>query len=485
MISALGWMRREAAAVHPAKYRLTDEDYDAFMRQASEQIRQTRVEAEAAGIDLDAELQTRPEPDQDAEDNEELSKYNLDAYDSDPAGEEAETDGEDVDLDGDMELDPDDSTLNGIFTPLNRLVKPPSGTDGDATESDEEMDEEEREDLTLRPTDLLFVAANTEDEVSQLEVYVYEEAVADGKGHTEENLYVHHDVMLPSFPLCLEWIDYPFGEEPSSRPHGNFVAVGSFEPHIEIWNLDVLDLIYPTVTLGRNPGAGLVHRDAVMALSWNANSRNFLLSGSADHSVLLWDVTRGDEALRAFSHHTDKVQSLQWHPQRPSVILSGSYDRSAFVFDARSPAEGARFGPLVADVETVRWNPLQEHQFAVADESGRVSFFDMRQPGAPVSVLDAHGKATTCLAFCPLANDHGQSLFLTASTDKSLKIWSLDPATMTPHCLQTREMNGGKLFTAGFLPDAPLIVATAGNRGGVRMWNLKKEDAIVNFFQQN
>ena len=36
----------------------------------------------------------------------------------------------------------------------------------------------------------------------------------------------------------------------ANRPSGNFVAVGTFEPGIEIWNLDVLEALTPTATLG-------------------------------------------------------------------------------------------------------------------------------------------------------------------------------------------------------------------------------------------
>ena len=36
-----------------------------------------------------------------------------------------------------------------------------------------------------------------------MQVWVYEEADESG----EPNLYVHHDVMLPAFPLSLAWID--------------------------------------------------------------------------------------------------------------------------------------------------------------------------------------------------------------------------------------------------------------------------------------
>ena len=79
----------------------------------------------------------------------------------------------------------------------------------------------------------------------------------------------------------------------------NFVAIGTFLPAIEIWNLDVIDTMEPTCilggevpetnypTMGNQPAKQIFiegsHTDAIMDLSWNTNQRNLLASASADH----------------------------------------------------------------------------------------------------------------------------------------------------------------------------------------------------------
>lgn len=208
--------------------------------------------------------------------------------------------------------------------------------------------------------------------------------------------------MLPNFPLCLEWLDFPPASSSSSSNNdsnksgfGNYIAVGTLDPDIEIWSLDVVEAMYPNSVLGRPDltqahvptplGTGKkkkkkskhrssekgYHVDAVLGLSWNKMQRNLLASASADRTVKLWDLSRdptinGGEggAIRSFDVHQDKVQAVQWNEKDPSVLLTGSYDRTVRTFDSRSPEAGV--GAFVGcDVEALRWDPWEESGFYV------------------------------------------------------------------------------------------------------------------------
>ncbi len=153
--------------------------------------------------------------------------------------------------------------------------------------------------------------------------------------------------MIPSFPLCTEWLDC------SVSDGSNFVAVGTFDPEIEIWNLDVLDTPVPETILGLNSQDK--HSDSVMSLCWNRKHTNMLLSGSADETIKLWDL-KANNCLRTFNTiHSGKVQAVQWNPLESTQILSGSYDKTVCVFDARNAAEKMTV-KLQSDPESVRWN---------------------------------------------------------------------------------------------------------------------------------
>jgi len=263
---------------------------------------------------------------------------------------------------------------------------------------DGDDDNSDAEDVRIQPNDAIVVVAKTEEDFAALEVHIYEQDTG--------NLFVHHDIPLPAFPLCLAQ-----GDISPSGSAGNFCAVGTFSTGIEIWNLDVLNALEPSCVLGGEdtsmadeimrqnilnnssqnrrekltpresslkPGS---HTDAVMSLSWNKVHRQVLASGSADCTVKLWDITQAHtEQANAgtLKHHTDKVQSVLWHPKEGTLLATGSYDRSVALVDARN-TENVKRVKIPADCESLAWDPFNPQYLTAASEDGTVTCWDVRK----------------------------------------------------------------------------------------------------------
>lgn len=248
-------------------------------------------------------------------------------------------------------------------------------------EEEDEEDEEDPEETRIDKDDSILLVAKTIDQVSYLEVNIYE----------NENLYVHHDIMLPAFPLDIEYINH--------NTH-NYCAIGSFDAHVEIWDLDIIDPCFPAIILGefkdsnlknskKNYGPARVakkinpkrHVDAVMGIAWNSTITNLVCTASADTTIKLWDLNSSTDALQQYTHHTDKVQAVEFNSFETTVVLSGGYDSKAFVFDTRSSGDSgsdALMFDVGSDVESLKWDPRQKHLFYVGGEDGIVTCFDVR-----------------------------------------------------------------------------------------------------------
>ena len=365
-------------------------------------------------------------------------------------------------------------------------------------ENDDE--DEEREDLQILATDNMIVAAKVEDEVAHLEIYVYEDEA--------DNLYVHHDIMLPAIPLCVEWLDLPVGKDVNTvdaDSRGNYVAVGTFDPDIELWDLDTIDCMYPNAILGQggqDANADVsqdlkkkkkrrkskkanddYHVDAVLSLAANRQHRNLLASSSADKTVKLWDLNT-QRCAKSYSYHTDKVCSIAWHLRESTMLLSGSYDRTVVVADMRAPdARVPRWG-VESDVETVTWNPHDPNQFYITTENGIVQANDIRNaPSSPESskaiwTLQAHDESISSFDVNPVI----PGFLVTGSTDKTVKLWNVQASG--PSMVVSRNVEVGKVFSTKFAPDPEVTfrLAVAGSKGSLQVWDTSTNAAVRRAF---
>ena len=370
------------------------------------------------------------------------------------------------------------------------------------TIQDDEDEDEERADLQILATDNLIVAAKVEDEVAHLEIYVYEDEA--------DNLYIHHDIMLPAIPLCVEWIDLPVGKDikrEAADSKGNYLAVGTFDPDIEIWDLDTIDSMYPNAILGQGGQTEEsiegskpkkktskkskrskkmnddYHVDAVLSLAANRQHRNLLASSSADKTVKLWDLNTA-KCAKSYVHHTDKICSIAWHPRESTSLLSGSYDRTVVLADMRVPVGIVPRWQVESDVEMVMWNPHESNHFFITTETGSIHNHDIRNvpstPGdsKPVWTLQAHDEAVSAFDVNPSI----PGFLVSGSTDKTVKLWNVEATG--PSMVVSRQVDVGKVFSTKFAPDAEIAfrLAVAGSKGAMHVWDTSTNAAIRKCF---
>ncbi|GMN54382.1 hypothetical protein TIFTF001_023512 [Ficus carica] len=336
-------------------------------------------------------------------------------------------------------------------------------------DKDDDEDSEDLEDLAIKPMDSVIVCARNGDDGNQLEVWICEET-----GDGELNTYVHHEVMIFEFPLCMAWLDCPL----KGGERGNFIAVGSMEPSIEIWDLDIIDEVQPCMVLGgdekkkKKKGKKTSveykegsHKDSVLGLAWNKQYRNVLASASADKTVKIWDVATG-KCTNTLEHHTDKVQAVAFNHHKPEVLLSGSFDHSVYLKDGRNPTHSGYKWTVNSDVESLAWNPHDEHSFVVSLEDGTVKGFDIRaltsnpdSESKPSFTLHAHDKAVCSISYNPSA----PNLLATGSTDKMVKLWDL--SNNQPSCIASKNPKAGAVFSVLFSEDSPFLLAIGGSKG--------------------
>ncbi|RXN08159.1 periodic tryptophan 1-like protein [Labeo rohita] len=426
-ITCVGWVKRGVAKETPDKVELSKEELQRIISEAKEELGDPGDDEEevdegvASGLDVSEEASAAPsvseeiKEEKDKEEDDELAEYGLDNYD---------------------EEDIATSNLGDSLAGLTVF-----GTnEEDPYITIKDTDQYEREDFQIKATDNLILAGRAEKDCCNLEVYVF--------NSEEDSLYVHHDILLPAYPLCVEWLN--------------------FDPNPE----EGQEMSCVCVLKAAEPVEG--HTDAVMDLSWNRLVRNVLASGSADETVILWDMEKGKPAA-TLTKHTDKVQTLNFHPFEAQTLISGSYDKSAILYDCRSPNDSHRIWRFSGQVERVIWDHFSPCNFLASTEDGFIYCLDARSD-KPVFTLRAHDGEVSGMDL----SSQIRGCLVTSSADKHVKIW--DILGNKPTLIHSRDMKMGVLFCGSCCPDQPFVYAFGGQKDGLRVWDISDVAAVKEAF---
>lgn len=514
MISATAWVPRGFASEFPEKYELDDAEIQRIENMANLNLNEVDVEeAERLATEEAQEQEGNDETTENSYNNPESLRDQADIDNDMKEFEIEEAEYSETDAKGE-----DVTMFPGLSNENVKYHEGENGEDPYLSLPTENEQVEEKEELQVYPTDNMVLATRTEDDVSYLDVYVYD----DGAGfHSNEvpqeqgdefdpdvakglvrdsSLYVHHDLMLPAFPLCVEWINYRPGSN-DNESVANFAAIGTFDPQIEIWNLDSIEKAFPDMILGEptdNSIASLQsqkkknkkksnsqhitthHTDAVLSMAHNKQFRSVLASTSADHTVKLWDLNNGNAVRSLASIHNNKnVSASQWHQTNGSILLTAGYDSRVALSDVRisEESEMSKYWSVSKGEEIETAVFADENIILCGTDSGNVYSFDIRNnaESKPVWTLKAHDSGVSTLS----VNNFIPGLMSTgAMGEKTVKLWKFPTAnegsTKGPNMVLSRDFDVGNVLTTSFAPDIEIsgTMVIGGVNKGLKLWDV-------------
>lgn len=440
MVPFLKWVKRGVAKKDPEKVQLSKEELQEIVASAKNKLPGAKKTRQDSGSSEDDDEDVDKEDDN--ENRNEDDEFNMDQYDAEDANH-------------DMGI--------GSLTQL-----PTDGIENfnDDSDSDDEDD-------GIKPDDNLVLVTRIEGDTGLLEVYVYNE--------DEGSLYCHHDLLLPSLPLAVEWLDHEAGQSP-----GNYCALSNVGyTTIDVWDLDVVNSLEPAYTLGKDKEG---HTGDILDLSWNSNFNHILASCDSDSGIILWDLDIG-EPVTKFKEFAGHVTSLKWHHFEWQTLLAGGDDRTVKVFDCRDPSVFQSW-QVNGRVEKICWNTLHPFSFMVGTADGLLAYFDCRM-GMLWEMKKAHDDEVSGLAISSLC----PGLVVTTGMEGNLKVWDVlqgegnensgeCDSNVSVKLVYEKDLKLGTVYTMQVAPELPFTVAVGGNNKShsFDVQNLMNVDVVKTHF---
>ena len=127
-------------------------------------------------------------------------------------------------------------------------------------------------------------------------------------------------------------------------PDGNFVVSGSSDKTLILWDFATSEEVISFYG----------HKGAITSVGFSCDGK-YIISGSTDSTVRIWDVGTGKE-IRRFYGHAQVVNSVCFNPDR-NYAMSGSYDGTIKIWDILTGKEIRSIKGHSGDVLAVAFTP--------------------------------------------------------------------------------------------------------------------------------
>jgi WD40 repeat protein len=265
-----------------------------------------------------------------------------------------------------------------------------------------------------------------------------------------DNLLILWDVTTGQELRREETANFPIRSMAFS-PDGTIIALGSTQGDIELRNVETWELLQ---TLdGGDQGI-------VLSVAFSPSGTS-LVSGSVSGTVILWDLTTQQNVILSAAGntinttvqgrdgHTDAVNSVTFSPDG-EYILSGSSDESMILWEVATNKLIHRFFGHNGAVTSVAFNADSDDLQAIsASLDNSLIVWDIEQR-TEIHRLFGHEDAVSAVAFLP-----DNRTAISGSNDGTVRVWDVDGS----ESIWRSAVPSTVVFSVAFSPDSRYVLS--------------------------
>jgi len=220
------------------------------------------------------------------------------------------------------------------------------------------------------------------------------------------------------------------------------------------------------------------HRDIILAVDANADG-SLLCSASKDNTIRVWDSATL-ACVGECVGHTESVGAVAMSKRSSDFLVSGSQDKTLKVWNLLPAQENlGKSSPspqACPTLRTIKAHDAEINTVAIAPNDALIATGSRdklvklwtRDNLQLRGVLRGHRRGIWSVQFSPV-----DRCVASSSADKTIKIWSLSDYS----CLRTLEGHTGSVLKVAFLTRGMQLLST-GSDGLVKLWTIKTNECV-------
>lgn len=239
-------------------------------------------------------------------------------------------------------------------------------------------------------------------------------------------------------------------------PDGKFLVSGSVDKSVNVWNLAEGRFLYSLKG----------HTNEVWTVAISPDGKT-AASGSGDSTIKLWDLTTGS-FKKQFSSQSGWVVALAFSPDGKTLV-SGGADSTIKVWDLATDQLRATLRGHSQGVVALAFRP-GSNILASTSGDNKLMFWDVSsgcnagQVCSPLQILESHSSRVETLAFSP----DGQFL-ASGNGDGSIDLWNLNTGKVDRSLFGNSDVVNSLVFS----PDGKILASGAGSLDStVKLWDV-------------
>ncbi|KDP29661.1 hypothetical protein JCGZ_18823 [Jatropha curcas] len=218
-------------------------------------------------------------------------------------------------------------------------------------------------------------------------------------------------------------------------------------------------------------------------LCWSPFKQGFLVSGSHDNRICLWDLSaiaqdKVLEAMHVYEVHENVVEDVSWHLKNENLFGSVSDDCRLMIWDLRTNRPQHSVKAHEKEVNYLSFNAFNEWILATASSDATVGLFDMRKLTVPLHVLSGHTEEVFQVEWDP----NHETVLASTADDRRLNVWDLnrigdeqlelDADDGPPELLFSHGGHKAKISDFSWNKNEPWVISSVADDNSLQVWQM-------------